>query len=615
MYGHKGGSKEGRKYPTVENVMQKFYEMYPDATLDSDPDAGEIPRVRRGVFRRWMLMAGYKFGRVSGIRAVAVARQKASLDLIHYLRQIRNYRLAGWKIFYQDETWVNKNHQKNNMWHRGASGEEYYLYEGGMELPSGEGERLIISHIVSEEGLLGGADLVFIGQKKAADYHSEMNGEHFEEYIEKTVLPVMPDKSLLVIDRASYHMRFTDESKNPSSGGWRKADIIRWLIEAGEKDQDLESLTIPELVQVSKPYRKPSEYRVDKILRSDPNKKVEVLRLPTKHCELNPIELIWAFVKNWVANKNTVSLPLKEMQLLVHKAFDEVSTELCKKCVEHCQGVEDKYYTHQQLLDSEVRPMLLQENSDSEGSGESDSEPELDPEAETRIEETGELSLQYVGIVEDREEEMSKLDAVMRQSADIWGLSSAKAKAKGCICSDGCTATCGCKKGMEIGCTRFCKCKGDCLGHAARKQQDKEETKCGCKGKCNTKACRCYKEGSACTTQCKNCIGGKGACMNSATTVGTSMKTEPETLDKEAPTSPKKRAGNHGDGHHSAVKKGRTSTEEAPLCFVVGATSQQQASTAEDLRLDQPLIIRNVGKTPITWEDIVAEVADEEETD
>lgn len=51
MYGHKGGSKEGRKYPTVENVMQKFYEMYPDATLDSDPDAGEIPRVRRGVFR------------------------------------------------------------------------------------------------------------------------------------------------------------------------------------------------------------------------------------------------------------------------------------------------------------------------------------------------------------------------------------------------------------------------------------------------------------------------------------------------------------------------------------------------------------------------------------
>ena len=49
------------------------------------------------------------------------------------------------------------------------------------------------------------------------------------------------------------------------------------------------------------------------------------------------------------------------------------------------------------------------------------------------------------------------------------------------------------------------------------------------------------------------------------------------------------RAGNHGDGHHSAVKKGRTSTEEAPLCFVVGATSQQQASTAEDLRLDQPL--------------------------
>ena len=30
--------------------------------------------------------------------------------------------------------------------------------------------------------MVKGADLVFEGVKKAADYHSEMNGEHFEEH-------------------------------------------------------------------------------------------------------------------------------------------------------------------------------------------------------------------------------------------------------------------------------------------------------------------------------------------------------------------------------------------------------------------------------------------------
>ena len=59
------------------------------------------------------------------------------------------YRDAGWKIYYQDETWVNKNHAKTHMWRRAKKekGAEHYLYEGGMELPSGEGERLIVCHI------------------------------------------------------------------------------------------------------------------------------------------------------------------------------------------------------------------------------------------------------------------------------------------------------------------------------------------------------------------------------------------------------------------------------------------------------------------------------------
>ena len=41
---------------------------------------------------------------------------------------------------------------------------------------------MIYQILVSEDGLLQGADDVFVGVKKAEDYHSEMNGEHYEEY-------------------------------------------------------------------------------------------------------------------------------------------------------------------------------------------------------------------------------------------------------------------------------------------------------------------------------------------------------------------------------------------------------------------------------------------------
>ena len=40
-----------------------------------------------------------------------------------------------------------------------------------------------VSLSVSENGLLEGAEKIFFGKKVTKDYHDEMNGPHFEEYI------------------------------------------------------------------------------------------------------------------------------------------------------------------------------------------------------------------------------------------------------------------------------------------------------------------------------------------------------------------------------------------------------------------------------------------------
>jgi hypothetical protein len=46
----------------------------------------------------------------------------------------------------------------------------------------------------------------------------------------------------------------------------------------------------------------------------------EVLRTPVRHCELNPIELIWAQVKGFVAKNNT-TFRLKYVKELTYAAF------------------------------------------------------------------------------------------------------------------------------------------------------------------------------------------------------------------------------------------------------------------------------------------------------
>jgi hypothetical protein len=55
----------------------------------------------------------------------------------------------------------------------------------------------------------------------------------------------------------------------------------------------------------------------------------EVLRTPVRHCELNPIELIWAQVEGFVAKNNT-TFRLKDVKELTYAAFGKNY----KRCVD-----------------------------------------------------------------------------------------------------------------------------------------------------------------------------------------------------------------------------------------------------------------------------------------
>lgn len=114
-----------------------------------------------------------------------------------------------------------------------------------------------------------------------------MNFTNFKNWLETSLIPNLPERSVLVIDNASYHNVLA--VKHPVSTT-RKVEMISWL-DARNIPYD-KSFTKPELYAIIKRY-KPiyREYEIDAILARHGH---NVVRLPPYHPELNTIENIWA---------------------------------------------------------------------------------------------------------------------------------------------------------------------------------------------------------------------------------------------------------------------------------------------------------------------------------
>lgn len=157
-----------------------------------------------------------------------------------------------------------------------------------------------------------------------------MNAENFENWFIETI-EKLPDNSIIVMDNASYHSRKVGKVPTANS---KKQEIIDWLIEKRIEFQ--ENLLKRELLAIVKEHRKRYEaYIVDEIAKT---KNKTVLRLPPYHCELNPIELIWAQIKGDVASRNT-TFKMVDLKNLFYSAVQKITPEQWKKCVKHVENV------------------------------------------------------------------------------------------------------------------------------------------------------------------------------------------------------------------------------------------------------------------------------------
>lgn len=337
-----------KEIPTIKNIET---EMRNDESL---------PKISRDVLVRTLAEMKIKYVRRNRNSAL-IERDEIILWRRDYLRDIREYRRGGKKIYYLDETWLNQGHTVSKVWQDlTVTNARQAFIEGlstGLKPPSGKGCRLIITHIGSDTGFVEGGLSVF-QSRKTGDYHEDMNAGVFEKWFE-SILPRLEPGSVIVLDNASYHTRRAEPL--PTSN-WKKADIFNWL--TSKNIHCCDKMLKPELVRIARQHKQAhTKFVVDEMAKERGH---VILRLPPYHCELNPIELIWAQIKNEVARNNT-TFKMADLKILFENAVSAVTAVSWSKCVQHVIKEEDKFWDLDPQIETIIEPLIITlGNDDSE---------------------------------------------------------------------------------------------------------------------------------------------------------------------------------------------------------------------------------------------------------
>jgi hypothetical protein len=152
----------------------------------------------------------------------------------------------------------------------------------------------------------------------------------------------LPPNSVLVIDNAPYHNVQLNREPNSNS---RRDFLISWLKyhlpPITFNNTDFPSMQNPDIYNMILPLKlKNFSYKVDGIVAEHNH---NILRLPPYHPELNPTELIWAPIRNGLAQNNT-TFGMDDIIKLADQKLASISAEDWQRTDEHVRN------TQQQLM-------------------------------------------------------------------------------------------------------------------------------------------------------------------------------------------------------------------------------------------------------------------------
>ncbi|XP_073963586.1 uncharacterized protein isoform X2 [Choristoneura fumiferana] len=322
---------ENDQLPTGKKIMQ--------AVNDDD----SLPTFRRTTFQKTMKHLRFKYVRINAKNAM-IDKDELVIWRRNYLIKIMQYRNEKRPIFYLDEGWINVEAQKSKS--STAKNNKKDI------------KRINIVHIGNENGFLPDAAEIF--EPNTKNYGDPMTAGHFECWFENTVKK-LGDNAVVVLDDAPHHSRRID--KLPTSN-WTKASIQEWLLKRDIQftDDDVKAQLLDKVCKLNLERR---TYAVDEIAKKY---KVEVLRLPPFHYDLNPMASVLSEITEQVM-KNKFDT-LDKAHNCLKNAVDKFPDEKWARHVERAKEEEVYYYKINDIIDNVVdKYITLNPGSDTSDDG------------------------------------------------------------------------------------------------------------------------------------------------------------------------------------------------------------------------------------------------------
>lgn len=328
--------------------------------------------IDRSTVRRWLRALGYRWRHKRYIGGMKPQAKNARIRqfILEYAAALKEEQDGTAIIVYIDESFIYAHHANKKGW--------FHISDRDV-IGDGDGKRLIILHAMTDRGLLAvpdsiasnwlnepalTAELVFEevyedGQDDS-DYHNTITGVKFTAWVRNRLLPTFKElypgkKMYLVLDNAGYH-KPRDETWISNSKAQNKHQLAHQLMDLG-----VEQLTTigasPRLVPshlfeasigAGGPSKEDLIAAIEKWLEEHPDQNrtvVEQLLDDAGHSliytppfcpEVQPIELLWAKVKRYVADRATHNRSMTEAREQVEEGFEQVTKMFCNSIVKHC---------------------------------------------------------------------------------------------------------------------------------------------------------------------------------------------------------------------------------------------------------------------------------------
>lgn len=220
---------------------------------------------------------------------------------------------------------------------------------------------------------------------QSEDYHTEMNGTVFKDWLHVHLLPNVPNNAVIVFDRATYHLELCPSAKCASQT-MNKAALTDWLLEHEAKDDNGVLFTLEQLLPMRKnalftlcDARKPrKKYLVHEWLRewnASHGTDIRLNILPVAHPTLNPIEMIWNFIKSYVKSNNH-DFNMTTIHDLARQRVDAMDASWWLKACNHSHKFALDY-----LAADDVEPEESADADDAPGSEDDYSDPSSEESA------------------------------------------------------------------------------------------------------------------------------------------------------------------------------------------------------------------------------------------